>query len=517
MTKRRGDRPSAGGGLAPISEAKEAFTKLSINDEDDVDNDDETSSGAAAAEDNATTSDAASAAARAAPERMDSTSSDDPSPIYLVNENTGASWELTWPIWHLLGHSERKDIANRYGYKSIGEFEEYMTLSKATSASAGGTGGIDTAATTVARSASSTSGDAYDSAILYDAEADPRNWGLPTVAERSADDPRRQLKHYESEDDKKPHAQSVTTDSHEDLDYDDDDDDDSSTTSEDSAVVETDSDNAVGGKTNLKSTGLDEYGSTKEDKREETEGELLKRGGPFLIFPEELSHRILTYLDIDAYGIMALVTPHWKTFTRTEAVYKKLCERCYLNQSRRKALHVSRFGGSYRKMLETRPRVRTGGVYVLKYSKVKKIQRDMWTEIPVGAILESVYYRYMYFKEDGRVLYALTSAPPHEMLPRFVKMTITGEKDKNALWARYEIHKHNVTVWASHPWHDVRFEMKLLSSDHKVPGVKGLFTAMSFERHTSSVSGNFDEYYSTDLVKYDVPTEPFRFLRDWRL
>ena len=505
MTKRRGDRSSAGGGLAPISESKEAFTKLSINDEDD--DNDETS--AAVDEASATTSDAASAAARAAPERMDSASSDDPSPIYLVNENTGASWELTWPIWHLLGHSERKDIANRYGYKSIGEFEEYMTLSKATSASAGGIGGIDTAATTVARAASSTSGDAYDGAILYDAEADPRNWGLPTVAERSADDPRRQLEHYESEDDKKPHAQAQSQV--------DDDNDDSSTTSEDSAVVETDSDNAVAGEANMKSTALDEDGNAKEDKSEETEEELLKRGGPFLIFPEELSHRILTYLDIDAYGIMALVTPHWKAFTRTEAVYKKLCERCYLNQSRRKALHVSRFGGSYRKMLETRPRVRTSGVYVLKYSKVKKIQRDMWTEIPVGAILESVYYRYMYFKEDGRVLYALTSAPPHEMLPRFVKMALTGEKDKNALWARYEIHKHNVTVWASHPWHDVRFEMKLLSSDQKVPGVKGLFTAMSFERHQSSVSGNFDEYYSTDLVKYDVPTEPFRFLRDWRL
>eukprot|EP00563_Minutocellus_polymorphus_P016266 CAMPEP_0181057764 /NCGR_PEP_ID=MMETSP1070-20121207/20427_1 /TAXON_ID=265543 /ORGANISM="Minutocellus polymorphus, Strain NH13" /LENGTH=501 /DNA_ID=CAMNT_0023137205 /DNA_START=9 /DNA_END=1511 /DNA_ORIENTATION=- len=501
MAKRRGNRSNTGGGLAPISETKEAFSKLAIDDEEEDDND-------------------GTSAKRAAPERMDSaassaaSSSNDPSPIYLVNENTGASWELTWPIWHLLGHGERKEIANRYGYKSIGEFEEYMTLSKATSASAGGIGGIDTAATTAVRVASSPSAEAYDSSVLYDAEADPRNWGLPTVAERSADDPRHNVKRdaseddYGEEEDKKPHARSgIGSDN-------DGDDDDSSTTSEDSAVLEPDSGSGVG-KSNLKTTGLEEEGDVKGEKSEETEEELLKRGGPFLIFPEELSHRILTYLDVDAYGIMALVSPHWKAFTRTEAVYKKLCERCYLNQSRRKALHVSRFGGSYRKMLETRPRVRTGGVYVLKYSKVKKIQRDMWTEIPVGAILESVYYRYMYFKEDGCVLYALTSAPPHEMLPRFVKMTLTGVKDKNALWAQYEVQRHNVTVWASHPWHDVRFELKLLSSDQKVSGVKGVFTAMSFERHMSSVSGNFDEYESTDLVKFDVPTKPFRFLRDW--
>ena len=509
MAKRKGERANAGGGLAPISETKEAFSKLAIDDNntcnDDEDEDD---------------NDGTSPAKRAPPERMDSEASspDDPSPIYLVNENTGASWELTWPIWHLLGHGERKAIADKYGYKSIGEFEEYMTLSKATSASAGGAGGIDTTATTAARAApASSSADAYDSSVLYDAEADPRNWGLPTVAERSADDPRRHLKRdtsedYGEEDDRKPHARSVT---------DSDiggsgDEDDSSITSEDSAVVELDSGSGVI-KSNLKTTGLEEGGNVKEEESEETEEELLKRGGPFLIFPEELSHRILTYLDVDAYGIMALVSPHWKAFTRTEAVYKKLCERCYLNQSRRKALHVSRFGGSYRKMLETRPRVRTGGFYVLKYSKVKKIQRDMWTEIPVGAILESVYYRYMYFREDGRVLYALTSAPPHEMLPRFVKMNLTGEKDKNALWARYEVHRHNVTVCASHPWHDVRFELKLLSGNEKIPGVKGVFTAMSFERHVSSVSGNFDENESTDLVKFTVPTEPFRFLRDWRL
>ena len=123
MAKRKGERANAGGGLAPISETKEAFSKLAIDDDDDEDDND---------------NDGISPAKRAPPERMDSaaSSSDDPSPIYLVNENTGASWELTWPIWHLLGHSERKEIANRYGYKSIGEFEEYMTLSKATSASA---------------------------------------------------------------------------------------------------------------------------------------------------------------------------------------------------------------------------------------------------------------------------------------------------------------------------------------------------------------------------------------------
>jgi F-box protein 9 len=110
--------------------------------------------------------------------------------------------------------------------------------------------------------------------------------------------------------------------------------------------------------------------------------ELVKLGGCILLLPDEMLHRIFEWLPVDTYGILARVSPHWKSFTRTEAVYKRLCERLYLNQSKRRQLHVGRFNNSYRIMLEKRPRVRAGGgVYVMKYSRVKPIQRDMWTEV----------------------------------------------------------------------------------------------------------------------------------------
>ena len=49
----------------------------------------------------------------------------DSSPLWH-REDEG--WELTWPIWHMLPRDERKALANRHGYKTIGEFEEYMSL-----------------------------------------------------------------------------------------------------------------------------------------------------------------------------------------------------------------------------------------------------------------------------------------------------------------------------------------------------------------------------------------------------
>merc|ERR1712232_1012894 len=138
---------------------------------------------------------------------------------------------------------------------------------------------------------------------------------------------------------------------------------------------------------------------------------------------EEILKRVFEFMQVDAYGTLALVSPHWKSVTRTEAVYKRLCERLYLNQSKRRQLHVSRFGGSYRRMLEVRPRVKvSGGCYVLKYRHYKKIEWDMWTELPPEqAVLVNEYYRYMYFQEEGRVLYALSNFPPERMFPRLLK------------------------------------------------------------------------------------------------
>jgi F-box protein 9 len=174
-------------------------------------------------------------------------------------------------------------------------------------------------------------------------------------------------------------------------------------------------------------------------------------------------------------------------------------------------------------MLEIRPRVRAGGgLYVLKYQQAIKYERDMFTEIPAGAILESVYYRYLYFFEDGRVMYALTHATPLEMIPRFVKMLLhgRGSKDKWGVWGRYQIARDVVRVWAAHSWHEVSFQLRVIPSNgvfHYDSGDRGVCTTIALEMHMSSASGNFEDD-SQDLVKYDIPSHCyFRFLKDKRL
>lgn len=240
-------------------------------------------------------------------------SGEEPAPqIWLQGDEGG--WELTWPIWHMLPRDERKALAIQHGCKTIGEFEDYMTLQR----------GI-TDSTTVSQP--------YENNLVY-----PEYHPTTTTG----DD-----KHG---DEKIPAPPTIIPE--EDIDSEDEE--------------------------------LEEAIRSQQREAEErlTSQELMKVGGKILLLPDDLLHKVFAWLPVDSYATLALVSPHWKAFTRTEAVYKRLCERLYLVQSQRKALHVHRFNNSYRTMLEKRPRVRAGGgVYVMKYSRVKPVQRDMWTEV----------------------------------------------------------------------------------------------------------------------------------------
>lgn len=240
---------------------------------------------------------------------------------------TRDGWTLTWPIWHLLPLDERKRLAKEHGYKTIGEFEEYMSLHQA-----------------------------MDDSETIKPYANERIY---------ASFEKERLAASHTDGDLKPAAKTVKKEDSPDLEPgekgDDEDEDDDYSDSDEKPVYEK------------------QASTTSEDLSYE---ELLAVAGQILMLHDEILHQVFAWLPVDAYATLALVSPHWKNFTRTEAVYKRLCERLYLNQSKRRQLHVSRFGGSYRTMLEERPRVRAaGGCYVLKYAQVKKIQRDMWTEV----------------------------------------------------------------------------------------------------------------------------------------
>ncbi|GAX15396.1 hypothetical protein FisN_8Lh308 [Fistulifera solaris] len=339
----------------------------------------------------------------------------------------------------MLSRNERKELAFKYGYKTIGEFEEYMTMQRAVG--------------------DSSDSQPYSNTLAYPPQPDDSH---PLMVEAE----QRKLEAAKNEEEESDHEE------------------------------------------------LDEKIESERLAAQDTlpTDQLLQVGGRILILPDDLLHRVFDFLPVDTYATLALVSPHWKSFTRTEAAYRRLCERLYLQQSKKRTLHVSRFGNSYRTMLEKRPRVRAGGgVYVIKYKQIKKIQRDMWTEIPHGAILESIYYRYLYFQEDGRVIYALTTTAPHDMFPRLRRVNLGYTEDAAAVWGRYQVSGRQVTVIAKQPWQYVKIVLTIQPIN--IHGRNGF---LSFEEHLTSSNDEFNEHH-VGTVRFEVPSEPFRFVADHRL
>lgn len=263
-------------------------------------------------------------------------------PIYV---DPNQSWELTWPIWHMLPRSERKNIARQYGYSTIGDFEEFMSLSRALRSDSN----IDMNNTTmhtrdtITSSSDSHGGGGGSSHTISSAHMLPHKQYHPSYNMESTNE----------EDGYYNHVDDFQS---------------------------------------------SDCGDINLFIPPNTEQQNLRNGGKILILPDDiLIYRVLAFLDVEYFALCALVSPHWKTFTRTEAVYREICHRCYLQQSKRKELHVSRFGNSYRNMLYMRPRVKTGGgLYVLKFSQIKKIQRDMWTEVSPNLSFFVLCPTYMY-------------------------------------------------------------------------------------------------------------------------
>jgi hypothetical protein len=117
----------------------------------------------------------------------------------------------------------------------------------------------------------------------------------------------------------------------------------------------------------------------------------------------------------------------------------------------------------------------------------------------------------MYFQEDGRVLYALSSAPPHLMFRRLLKVCLEKIDDPAAVWGTFQIQKDKLTVIAKQDWHTVKFDLTI-----QPKSIYGRWGTLTLNSHFSSASANFDPS-SYDLVEYKVPVESFFFVKDGRL
>lgn len=109
------------------------------------------------------------------------------------------------------------------------------------------------------------------------------------------------------------------------------------------------------------------------------------------------------------------------------------------------------------------------------------------------------------------MLYALSSAPPHIMFRRLLKVCLKKTDDQAAVWGTFQIQKDSCTIVARQEWHTVKFELTIQSDK-----MNGRFGLLALQSHYSSPSGCFEDW-SNDRVEYEVPEGSFKFLKNARL
>jgi F-box protein 9 len=357
-----------------------------------------------------------------------------------LHDNSDEKWELTWPIWHMLPRADRKALALQHGF-NLGDFEEYMSLQRA-------------------------------------CEESEQHSNVGSIERRPIDEKRKAAVDESS---------VAITDA---SDFEDEAADDDTDNDDDEVLPR------------LTTASHQHHSNTLlVDDQQFLTRDLVKLGG-IIVLPEVLLHQCFSYLPVDAYATLALTSPHWKYLTRTEAVYKRLCERVYPNTHQQLQMRVQeKFNNSYYTMLANRPRVRAGcGLYVYTYSRVKAIQRDMFTDIPRGAVLTMTYYRYRYFEEhNGKVAYAVTALPLEDIVRSIL---VRHDASGVVVWGTYELFRNMVIIKAKQAWQHVQLELSI----HR--------NCLHLNRHATSK----DEAGRKDRVDHRIPEEAsFQFVKDKRL
>ena len=136
---------------------------------------------------------------------------------------------------------------------------------------------------------------------------------------------------------------------------------------------------------------------------------------------------VLLLLDAESACRCFSVCSAWAAHGTNEQLFEQLCRGIYPGQSSR-CLACSREphavssstalplalppeAASWHGMLLTRPRVRTTGIYCIKWAALKPVCRDMFqaANLPADHINETVIYRYIRFCADGRLQYLMAS------------------------------------------------------------------------------------------------------------
>jgi hypothetical protein len=164
--------------------------------------------------------------------------------------------------------------------------------------------------------------------------------------------------------------------------------------------------------------------------------------------PTDVGAIVCEYLEVDYCGYMLMISKLWSILP-TEALYRRFCYQIFQSQTAKKILNLNNWGGSWRTMLISRPRLRTNGIYSLRTSYSKPPVNDRFWEEKISEFSETKFYRHLRFFDDGRLLYSLCNTSCVETSPLLEHFH--PQPGRKVLEGSYQLSKDVVLVRVSCP------------------------------------------------------------------
>ncbi|XP_050436166.1 F-box only protein 9 [Adelges cooleyi] len=119
-------------------------------------------------------------------------------------------------------------------------------------------------------------------------------------------------------------------------------------------------------------------------------------------------------LDLRSLEMCATVCRGWYLCARDPELWRRACSKIW---NKLNIDDLAAVDGSWRKMFIERPHVLTIGCYICKISYMRQGE-ESFQDLSYGPSLNVVYYRYLRFFSDGRVIMMLSSSEPGKIVQR---------------------------------------------------------------------------------------------------
>eukprot|EP01026_Neomeris_dumetosa_P028858 TRINITY_DN2337_c0_g1_i5.p1 TRINITY_DN2337_c0_g1~~TRINITY_DN2337_c0_g1_i5.p1 ORF type:complete len:305 (+),score=30.97 TRINITY_DN2337_c0_g1_i5:162-1076(+) len=216
--------------------------------------------------------------------------------------------------------------------------------------------------------------------------------------------------------------------------------------------------------------------------------------------PPEVLRHVLDRLPPYALATLQCVSRYLRTAASQPELWQRACQDAFGEptdtEKMRKHL-VKYYGGSWKRMFMERPHVRFEGIYVARNTYIRRGQIEFHVRNPVHLV---VYYRYIRFFPDGRLLYRTSPFPPNKMAQTMLRYPKTHIKNHDTLMAgRYRLTGSKLQVAALYSHSDrselrmkLRLRSTMLGANNRID-IEQIVTYDGVDGSRANMLGGFNE------------------------